>query len=75
MLWMFCILLSFPFSVEKNVSYESLVRDFMAEEARYLRDLNLIIKLVRRNFISHPKLFTEKVQILFPLHKERKHIC
>lgn len=45
---------------EKKVSYESLVRDFMSDEASYLRDLNLIIKLIKKEFDGAPELFSEK---------------
>ncbi|XP_039251718.2 son of sevenless homolog 1-like [Styela clava] len=52
--------------VEKHVSYESLVRDFMTEEASYLRDLNLIIKLIKKEFDEAPNLFSEKdIEIIF----------
>lgn len=50
---------------EKKVSYESLVRDFMSDEASYLRDLSLMIKVIKRKFDEAPHIFSEKVLLSF----------
>jgi len=42
-----------------DMSYSTLSRNLLAEEQRYLRDLQLIIKLIRKAFVERPHLFSE----------------
>lgn len=50
---------------ERKISYESLVRDFMSDEASYLRDLSLIIKVIKKKFDEAPNIFSEQVSFIF----------
>ncbi|XP_019406717.1 PREDICTED: son of sevenless homolog 2 [Crocodylus porosus] len=45
-------------STSGELSYYDLVRNEIAEERQYLRELNLIIKVFREAFLSNKKLFT-----------------
>lgn len=45
-----------------ELTYDDLVRLEIAEERQYLRDLDLIIKVFRRHFLSNPKTFTSQVR-------------
>ncbi|KAK3573971.1 hypothetical protein QTP86_034116 [Hemibagrus guttatus] len=48
------------------MSYDDLVRLEMGEERQYLRDLDLIIKVFRRAFLSSSKLFSpQNVEMVF----------
>lgn len=48
------------------LNYDDLVRLEMAEERQYLRDLDLIIKVFRRAFLSSSKLFSpQDVDLIF----------
>uniref|UniRef100_A0AAQ5XSI3 Son of sevenless homolog 2 (Drosophila) n=1 Tax=Amphiprion ocellaris TaxID=80972 RepID=A0AAQ5XSI3_AMPOC len=44
-----------------ELTYDDLVRLEIAEERQYLRELDLIIKVFRRHFLSNPKIFTTQV--------------
>lgn len=44
-----------------DVSYEALVKNVFTEELRYLKDLQLIIKVFKKEFLARPSLFTEAV--------------
>uniref|UniRef100_A0A3B3WGM6 Son of sevenless homolog 2 (Drosophila) n=1 Tax=Poecilia mexicana TaxID=48701 RepID=A0A3B3WGM6_9TELE len=49
-----------------ELSYDELVKLEIAEERQYLRELDLIIKVFRNHFLSHPKVFTdEDVEVIF----------
>lgn len=45
-----------------ELSYDELVKLEIAEERQYLRELDLIIKVFRNHFLSHPKVFTDEVR-------------
>ncbi|KYO31338.1 son of sevenless-like protein 1 isoform B [Alligator mississippiensis] len=45
-------------STSGELNYYDLVRNEIAEERQYLRELNLIIKVFREAFLSNKKLFT-----------------
>jgi len=47
-----------------DASYSTLVRNLLSEEQRYLRDLQLIIKLIKKFFTDRSDLFSEAVGIL-----------
>lgn len=47
-----------------ELNYYDLVRNEIAEERQYLRELNLIIKVFREAFLSNRKLFTPNVSPL-----------
>jgi len=52
----------FPMHSEVNISdqtYESVVKSLLAEEQRYLRDLQIIIKLFKNTFKDWPDLFNK----------------
>lgn len=49
------------------LTYDDLVRLEMAEERQYLRELDLIIKVFRRAFLSSSKLFSPQVSHFTPL--------
>ncbi|XP_027856943.1 son of sevenless homolog 2 isoform X1 [Xiphophorus couchianus] len=54
-----------PLSLSE-LSYDELVKLEIAEERQYLRELDLIIKVFRNHFLSHPKVFTdEDVEVIF----------
>lgn len=44
-----------------ELNYYDLVRNEIAEERQYLRELNLIIKVFREAFLSNRRLFTPHV--------------
>uniref|UniRef100_A0A4W4ERB0 Son of sevenless homolog 2 (Drosophila) n=1 Tax=Electrophorus electricus TaxID=8005 RepID=A0A4W4ERB0_ELEEL len=49
-----------------ELTYDDLVRLEIAEERQYLRELDLIIKVFRKAFLSNPKLFTpQDVEMVF----------
>lgn len=48
-----------------ELTYDDLVRLEIAEERQYLRELDLIIKVFRRHFLSNPKIFTAQVSKSF----------
>uniref|UniRef100_A0A3B5ASB5 SOS Ras/Rho guanine nucleotide exchange factor 2 n=1 Tax=Stegastes partitus TaxID=144197 RepID=A0A3B5ASB5_9TELE len=49
-----------------ELTYDDLVRLEIAEERQYLRELDLIIKVFRRHFLSNPKIFTaQDVEVIF----------
>ncbi|XP_076831340.1 son of sevenless homolog 2 isoform X4 [Brachyhypopomus gauderio] len=49
-----------------ELTYDDLVRLEIAEERQYLRELDLIIKVFRKAFLSQPKLFTpQDVEVVF----------
>lgn len=50
-----------PLSLSE-LSYDELVKLEIAEERQYLRELDLIIKVFRNHFLSHPKVFTDEVR-------------
>lgn len=47
-----------------ELNYYDLVRNEIAEERQYLRELNLIIKVFREAFLSNRRLFTPHVSPL-----------
>lgn len=48
-------------SASGELTYDDLVRLEIAEERQYLRELDLIIKVFRKAFLSNGKLFTAHV--------------
>ncbi|MEQ2217486.1 hypothetical protein XENOCAPTIV_011988 [Xenoophorus captivus] len=49
-----------------ELSYDELVKLEIAEERQYLRELDLVIKVFRKHFLAHPKVFTdEDVEVIF----------
>lgn len=42
-------------------TFDVLVKDLIAEEVKFIRDLGLIIKVFRKRFLDGPRLFSENV--------------